>query len=258
MTARVQWFAAVLQAGLETRILVEKDVLVHATPAVLIKALPRDVLVTMFETALTAGAISAESVVQTATPELLAEHAPGNVIWGCIVAAAEHANITGTGDKSRIDTNAREFVRRALAAALGVGVVAPADVVRHVDPRVLVHEFPAELTTKLLEASLADGKMTPQLIIDTLGGELALHAPRETWQSLAKAGEALATATPTATPRTTPPAPPRPSLEVIDEEIATVLVELEDSAVMKPMRIDPPPPAETKPAAKGTRDRPKA
>jgi hypothetical protein len=103
--------------------------------------------------------------------------------------------------------------------------------------------------TRVLEVSLAAGKMTPELIVETLGvEELAANAPRDVWVSLAKAGEAIAAVH-----------APAPTLEVLDEEVSSVLVELEDSGVMKPMQVMEPPPKELAPPAKiPPRDRPKA
>lgn len=73
----------------------------------------------------------------------------------------------------------RKFLRRALAEGLTLGLITPADVLGHATANVLAHSLPADDKAKLLEASLASGKMTPDLIIDTLGPEvLATHVPQ--------------------------------------------------------------------------------
>lgn len=241
---RQQWFADVLRAGLETRVLAEPDILTHATPAVLIAALPKDIVVRLLDATLATGTMSPEAVVQIATPELLAEHVPGPVIWECLAAAAQRAGFAGDGIPDA--AGAREYLRRALAQALTHGITAPKDVVEDVNASVLGHHFPDDLKTKLLEASLLAGKMNPELILETLGVEaIAQHAPTHVvWACLARTGapprvgaSGAATAAGTATtPATaTPPPPPpakapgKPSLEVLDD-VGSVLVELDDAS----------------------------
>ena len=71
-TGREQWFADVLTAGLDTRVVVEPDIVAHVTPAVLASSMPRDVIVKLFDAALASGTMSPVAVVETATPALLA------------------------------------------------------------------------------------------------------------------------------------------------------------------------------------------
>ncbi len=248
---RPPWFADVLRAGLETRVLTEPDVLTHATPAVLIASLPKDVVVKLLDATLATGTMSPEAVVQTATPELLAAHVPQPVIWECLAAAAQRAGFAGDGTPDA--AGAREFLRRALEAALTHGITTPKDVVEDVNASVLGHHFPDELKTKLLEASLLAGKMNPELILETLGAPaIAQHAPTHVvWACLARTGAppragasvdtaatagaattvATAATAATATPPPPPPpkAPGKPSLEILDDA-ASVVVELDDAS----------------------------
>lgn len=226
---RELWYADVLRAGLATSILAEPDILNHATPAVLIASLPKDVLVRLLDATLTSGAMSPHAVVATASPEILAVNVPSHITWGCIAAAAERAGILGDGPPE--EDGAREFLRRALEQALVHNVATPRDVVDHVDASVISHHFPDALTTKLLEASLAAGKMNPQLIVDTLGVEsIAKYAPtRVVWACLAKTGAALGK---DAADRKPSRALRTPSLEFLDDDMPSVLVDLEDSAGM--------------------------
>jgi hypothetical protein len=191
---REQWIADVLRAGLETHILSEPDILAHATPAVLISSLPKDVVIRLLDATLTTGAMSPEAVVQTATPEILSAHVPPTVTWECLAVAAQRAGFAGDGTPEAPE--AREFLRRALQQALAHGVSAPKDVVEDVNAAVLGHHFPDELKTKLLEASLAAGKMNPELIVETLGVEaITRHAPTDVvWACLARTGAPNGTA----------------------------------------------------------------
>jgi hypothetical protein len=242
-TGRARWFADVLQAGLDTKLLAEQDILAHVTPAVLAGAMPKDVLVRLFDAALSAGTISPKEVVQTATPELIGEHVAPAIVWSCIAGASERAGIPeANGGKPKDEVGARELLRRGLASALSTGVLTPKDVVQHVNAKVLGH-FPDALTAKLLEVSLAAGKMNPELVVETLGVEaIAKHAPTGVvWACFVKAGATTATvASPTATVAkpTAEPAVPKPALEFVDDDVVSVIVDLEDSAALDPAVLE--------------------
>ena len=239
MRTSVQWFTALIQAGLETRFLTERDVLAHATPSVLIGALPKDVLAGVFDSALGSGKMTPETILATITTETLVEHAPPSVLWACLASAAERKGLamaaTGVGDVEMIT----EMLRRGLAAGLSLGVISAADVVRQVTPKILVAQFPDALSVKLFEASLSAGVMNPGLFVETLGDEaLAKYAPVQVWACLAGAGYAIATASATGE-RDVPPPPPakKPAAELVDE-VVSMIIDLEES--IKPGILEPP------------------
>lgn len=227
MSDRAQWYAELLQAGLETKLLTEADILAHATPAVLVPALPRDVLANVFEAALSTSVMSPAAFVRGATPKALAEHVPANVLWAAIAAAAKRA---GLADPTPAPDEAprRELLRRALVSGLATAQISAKDIVRHVDAKVLAHSLPDDLTQKLLEASLAAGTMTPELVIDALGiASITDHVPPHiVWACVAAAGSPEG-----ATVK-------KQKIEPVDEELASVLVDLDDSNVLKPMIVD--------------------
>ena len=240
-TGRARWFADVLQAGLDTKLLAEQDILAYVTPAVLAGAMPKPVLVRMFDAALSAGTISPKEIMQTASPELIGEHVAPALVWSCITAGSERAGIPeGNGEKPKNEIGAREFLRRGLASALSTGVLTPEDIVQHVNAKVIGH-FPDALTTKLLEAGLAAGKMNPELVVETLGVEsIAKHAPTGVlWNCFVKASEASTTALPLPLPLPSPsaalappaakPAVPQPALEFVDDDVSSVFVDIEDA-----------------------------
>jgi len=247
-TGRARWFADVLQAGLDTKLLAEPDILAYVTPAVLAGAMPKPVLVRMFDAALSAGTISPKEIVQTASPELIGEHVAPALVWSCIAAGSERAGIPEVnGEQPKNEIGAREFLRRGLASALSTGVLTPKDIVQHVNAKVLGH-FPDALTTKLLEVSLAAGKMNPELVIETLGVEsIAKHAPTGVlWACFVKASEASTTASasasasPSATvaPPVAKPAVPPPTLEFVDDDVSSVFVDLEDADALDRMVLE--------------------
>ncbi len=267
-TGREQWFADVLTAGLDTRVVVEPDIVAHVTPAVLASSMPRDVIVKLFDAALASGTMSPVAVVETATPALLAAHVSHGLLWTCVAQAAQRAGIVE--GSATITDEAREFLRRGLESGLRTQVLTPKDVLHEVNAQVLGH-MPDALTAKLIEASLAAGKMTPELVIETLGvAEIARHAPPQViWACFAKHADVATPATvaiPAPAPRPSaqtaspegprtgkiPPArhpsPSKPAIEVMEEDIASVFVDLEDGvpeqpsepSLMKPLPTAPP------------------
>lgn len=92
--ARERWFAMILDTGLREKILEPADVLRYATPQILAKHLPPELMSQVLQTSLAAGAMTADGVVDTITPELLAKYIPHDVLWSCVAEAAEHAGIT--------------------------------------------------------------------------------------------------------------------------------------------------------------------
>jgi hypothetical protein len=95
MSSRERWFARMMEAGLEEKIFAPSDVLQHATPEVLAQHLPADLMSKVLQTSLSAGAMTPEGVLETVTPDLLARHLPHEVLWDCIRTAAHRAGLDG-------------------------------------------------------------------------------------------------------------------------------------------------------------------
>jgi hypothetical protein len=94
---RQQWFALVVQSGLQNQIFNSADVLAHATPDVLASHLPADLLSKVLQASLAAGSMTPDRVLETVTPDLLAKHLPHDVLWACVAAAAARAGVTSSG-----------------------------------------------------------------------------------------------------------------------------------------------------------------
>lgn len=92
---RQQWFAQMMESGLQHSIFAPGDVLAHATPDVLATHLPAELLGKVLQASLAAGAMTPERVMETVTPDVLAKHVPHDVLWACIAAAAERAGVGG-------------------------------------------------------------------------------------------------------------------------------------------------------------------
>jgi hypothetical protein len=260
-TGRPQWFADVVRAGLDTALFAETDVLRHIPPAVLVAEMPPEVVVDVLGKALDAGSISPKSVLATVTPELLAEHVAHKLLWECIAEAADKAGVP-RGDGAAATDGAREFLRRAIDRGLANGVMPPKQIIGHVTAAVLGHSFPDALKTKLLEVTLASGKMTPEIVIETLGVEaIARHAPTKVlWACLAETagttagmrmdarGEIAAdrAVTVPAADKLASLAPPAARLEVVDDDVLDALTVDIDEALSS-VEVKPPAPAKTAP-----------
>jgi len=189
---RQQWLTEVLRVGLETRIVTERDILAHVTPAMMIGALPPDVIGGVLDAGLSTGAMSPKGILDVVTPELLASHIDHGVLWDCVTSCVEGTGIPLADAANGDAMAARELLRRVLASGLATGVLVAADIVRHVNANVIAHHFPGGLTTKLLEVSLASGKLNPELVLETLGPDaIAAHAPTSAlWACIAQASDA--------------------------------------------------------------------
>jgi hypothetical protein len=94
---RRAWFTRMVESGLENKMFAPSDVLQHATPDVLANHLPPELLSKVLAASLAAGSMTPDRVLETVTPALLAQHLPHEVLWACIAAAAARAGVTGSG-----------------------------------------------------------------------------------------------------------------------------------------------------------------
>ncbi len=83
-----------MESGLEHQVFGAHDVLTHATPDVLANHLPPELLSKVLAASLATGSMTPERVLETVTPDLLAKHLPHDVLWACIAAAAARAGVT--------------------------------------------------------------------------------------------------------------------------------------------------------------------
>lgn len=89
----------------------------------------------------------------------------------------------------------RTFLQKVLASGLENSTIKPPDVIKHADAHVLAFNLPNELKAKLLQASLDAEKMTPELVIETLGTvAMAANLPTHVlWNCIAEAAQKLLT-----------------------------------------------------------------
>ena len=98
MEAHQRWFAEMLKAGIEQRLLGPSDILAHATPMMLAAHLPANLIAEVFQNALAAESMTPDVIFETLTPELLARYIPHQALWACIASGAERARFTEPHD----------------------------------------------------------------------------------------------------------------------------------------------------------------
>lgn len=92
-TERETWMAVVLAAALDHGILQPDDVLAHASPEVLARHLPPDVMSAVLSASLAAGTMTAEVILRTVGPDVMARSIPMDILWGAVSAGARRAEI---------------------------------------------------------------------------------------------------------------------------------------------------------------------
>jgi hypothetical protein len=85
----------------------------------------------------------------------------------------------------------RNFLEVALTIGMETQIIAPADVLRHIEPDVLASHLPDDAKTSLLAASIKAGKMDPNLVFETLTPQVfAEHMPvHMLWSCIAEAAD---------------------------------------------------------------------
>lgn len=110
MDKRRAWMRVCLQEALDRGVLEPDDVLRHATPTVLATDLPPQLVASLLQTGLDAGAFDASALVGHLGSEQLAEHVPLPVLWSCLDEAAktvirEHPATTEAGGEPIVPIN---------------------------------------------------------------------------------------------------------------------------------------------------------
>jgi hypothetical protein len=154
---------------------------------VLVAQLPRELTSQLIAGALKTGRLTPESVLEVAPPAALAEHLEANVLWGCLVDAAEAANLTTVGGTA--SSAGKRWMGDILGRAISDGLCTPADVVRHVPPAEWVRDAPPAVVADMLSAGLARGSFDARLALEHVTPELlAEHcSPPLVWKCIAEA-----------------------------------------------------------------------
>ena len=160
------WLAFALEESLRRAIFSAKDIMVHASPEVLVAELPHQVISEMLSRALASGTFSAASVIETAPPALLAEYLSPDLIWRCLQDAADRAGITKKG--SPRTAAAKQWLAEVLKRGLDTEFITPADVLRFLPPGEFVGAAPLAVVAELIKNGLMRGTFDPVMVLQHL------------------------------------------------------------------------------------------
>ncbi len=90
---RERWIAIVIAAALDNDIMSPEDILEHASPEVLAKNLPPDVMSNVLASSLKVGTMSAEVILRNAGPDILSRYVPPDILWSAVCEAARRADV---------------------------------------------------------------------------------------------------------------------------------------------------------------------
>jgi len=98
----------------------------------------------------------------------LAGFLPDDVVWPSVADAALRS---GLAHATPAEGEALSFLVGAVGGGLQRGLLTPDRLIRHANPAVLTGHLPTALAARLLQASLEAGRMSPELVVDTIGVE---------------------------------------------------------------------------------------
>lgn len=157
------WLGFALEEGLKLGITDAQEVIAFATPDVLVAQLPHDVTSELLTRALAAGAITPGSVLETAPPNVLAEHLESEILWRLLVEAATRAQLVQKGGASNDDGKA--WLGSILQHALDNALITPQDVMKFVPPSEFVRDAPLAVMAEMIRTGLTKGNFDPELVL---------------------------------------------------------------------------------------------
>jgi len=167
---RLSWLALVFDSAIKHGVLRAADVILHATPEILARDLPRELVVRMFEGAFSAGKLTPESVLAVAPPTTLVKHISAATLWEVVRdAAARQGIVAQSGSVPKVGkTPVRTWLAEIIAGGLEAEVVSPADVTRHVPPGEWVKDVPLEVVARMIASGLTKPQFDPRLALEHL------------------------------------------------------------------------------------------
>ena len=135
--ARERWFCELVDAGLSEEIFDSTALMKHATPEVLASNLPPELMAKVLESALSAGKMTTDRMLETLTPSIIAHHIPHEVLWECVVEAARRAGIADANGEGTRGDKRRAFLRRVITHGLDQKILSADDILAHANPGVV-------------------------------------------------------------------------------------------------------------------------
>lgn|GEM_PF-4805362 len=181
------WLGFALDEAIKLALTRPDDVLQYATPEVLVSQLPADLMATLLQRALGAGKLSAQAVLDTAPPAVLAEHLEPDVLWRCLDDVAALAELSVDGGAPRGE--GRKWLSLILSRGLEMKMVTPADVVRHLPPSAFVKDAPLPVLAEMIRVGITKGAFNPEVVLTHLTPQVIAEnlKPTLVWNCLTDA-----------------------------------------------------------------------
>ncbi len=157
------WLGFALEEALRFLVVEASDVVIYATPEVLVAQLPREVTTQLLSTALDAGAMTPATILETAPPALLAEHLEPEVLWHCLADAGARAQLSAKGGAAT--DGGKRWLASILQRALDQQLLSPADLLRFVPPAEFVRDAPLAVVAEIIRTGLTRGAFNPDLVL---------------------------------------------------------------------------------------------
>ena len=166
---RLTWLAFVYDSAIKHGVFRPADVVVHATPEVLAQHLPKELIIRLFEVAFDAGKLTPEGVLGVAPPSTLVKHIAPSTLWDVVRDAAARHGIAGGGNLPKVGkTPIRNWIAEVIAGGLEREIYSPADVTRHIPPGEWVKDVPIEVVAKMIASGLTRPQFDPRLALEHL------------------------------------------------------------------------------------------
>lgn len=149
------WLAHVLDEALRLGVMPPAVLLAHATPEVLAERLPRDLMVKVFASAFATGKLTPEGILEVAPPATLVLHVAPTILWAAVRDAAARAGMVEPSEQAPGNSPPRDLLASALGVGLGRGVLGARDVLRHLPPATWVGTVPVNVVAALLARGLS-------------------------------------------------------------------------------------------------------
>jgi hypothetical protein len=181
------WLGFALDEALKRGLTDPAELIGFANPDVLVAQLPRELTTQLVAAALAAGTLTPTSILESVPPAVLAEHLESEVLWRCLVQAADKASLDVRD--ATVSETARSWLEVILARGLADGLVTPADVVQFVTPAEFVKDAPLAVVAELIRSGLSNGKFNPDVVLQHLTPSVIAHKlqPSLGWACIADA-----------------------------------------------------------------------
>lgn len=182
---RLTWLAFVYDSAIKHGVFRPADVVVHASPEVLARDLPKELLIRIFEVAFDAGKLTPEGMLGVAPPSTLVKHIAPAILWETVRdAATRHGIAAVSGNMPKTGkTPLRGWLAEVIAAGIDRDIYTPADITRHIPPGEWVKDVPLEVVARMIASGLTRPSFDPRLALEHLTPQVIGEyvAPNLSW-----------------------------------------------------------------------------